>query len=55
MASLSQSDKQEIHDQLVRASTWVNGPRRTKLEEIAKRVLGEEESESAGSDADGPE
>ena len=56
MASLSQSDKEEIAHELDVASTWVAGPRQSKLKALAARIRGAEEGETPKShDADGPE
>lgn len=54
MASLSQTDKQEIYDDLMRVATWVTGPRVARVQAIAKRVLGEPEEEAppGGQDVD---
>lgn len=48
MATLSQAEKQAIHDDLVnRVATWVTGPRVEVVLDIARRVLGEPDEEPA--------
>lgn len=51
MGSLSQAEKQEIHDDLVnRVATWVTGPRVEEVIAIAKRVIGEPDEEEQDDD-----
>ena len=45
MASLSAQDKEEIAAELDVISTWVQGPRRLKIQDLAKRIRGESEPE----------